>query len=84
MSRTKSQAKRRSQADAAVEFQTAVEAQRKSQKNTMRSHMIEVMRSQDSVTACAVPIFAVDASVLADALALSVAERRTDMSQVMD
>ena len=53
-------------------------------KNKRRpNHTIEDMRNQDSVTVCAAPIPVEDASVLADALAQNVAERRTDMSQVM-
>ena len=80
MSKTKNQVTRRRRAHQAV---VVAEIPKKARRNMLKNHMIEVMRSQDSVTACAVPMFVEDASVLADALAQNVAERRTDMSQVM-
>jgi len=77
MSKTRSQRMRRRKAEVVVEVTKRLRRRRK------RNHMIEVMRSQDSVTACVVPMFVEDASVLVDALAQNVAERRTDMSLVM-
>ena len=75
MSKTRSQMKRRRR-KAEVVVEEVIKRRRE------KNHMIEVMRSQDSVTACVVPMFVEDASVLADALAQNVAERRTDMSLV--
>ena len=79
MSKTRSQMKkrRRNQKDVA----TVAEVTKK-RRREMR-HMTEVMRSQDSATACAALMFVEDASVLVDALAQNAAERRTGMFQVM-
>merc|ERR1712194_40896 len=76
MSKTRSQRLTRRKAPDVVEEMT----KRRLRK---RNHMIEVMRSQDVWTACVVPMSVEDASVLVDALAQNVAERRTDMSLVM-
>ena len=83
LSKTRSQlVRRRAQVDVAavVEVRAPQKLTPLSQEMT---HTTEVMKSQDSVTACAVPISVEDASVLVDALAQNAAERRIDMFQVM-